>query len=68
MKERSDKYNAAIIEYTYMVAFLIQLKSILNENDYKRIKRKFDEELMKKKILYGECEYSELFKNNLECA
>ena len=47
-EERSDKWNEIQIEHTYMLMMLVQIKELLNEEQYKKIKKNLEEEFLKK--------------------
>lgn len=63
-KERSDKWKEILIEHTYMLTMLAQIKSFLTEEQYNRLKRNINEEFLKKRALYAPLDYQELISQN----
>ena len=67
-KERSEKYNEAVIEQTYMLVMLALIKKELTEVQYTKLKKIIKEEFTKKKSLNNPVDYKEIITSkNLEC-
>lgn len=67
-KERSEKYNEAVIEQTYMLVMLALIKKELTEVQYTKLKKIIKEEFTKKKSLYYPVDYKEIITSKyLEC-
>lgn len=63
-KERSDKWNKIQIEHTYMLMFLAQIKELLTEDEYKRLKNNIENEFLKNKAIYVPLNYLEIISQN----
>jgi len=63
-KERSDKWNEIQIEHTYMLMMLAQIKEILDEEQYKKIRNNIEEEFLKKRAIYAPLNYEEIISQN----
>lgn len=67
-KERSEKYNEAVMEQTYMLVMLALIKKELTETQYTKLKKIIKEECLKKKSLYYPLDYKEIITTKyLEC-
>ena len=68
-KERSEKYNEAILERMYMFDMLSKIKNYITNEEYEKMKSEINEDFYKKKAKYGAFNYDELIvhKNKLEC-
>ena len=64
IKERSDKWNEIQIEHTYMLMMLAQIKEILDEEQYKKIRNNIEEEFLKKRAIYAPLNYEEIISQN----
>lgn len=63
-KERSDKWKETLIEHAYMLTMLAQIKILLTEEQYIKLKRNINEEFLKKRALYAPLDYQELISQN----
>lgn len=58
--ERSDKWKETIIEHTYKLTMLAQIKNILTEEQYIKLKNIIEDDYLKKRALYAPLNYQEL--------
>ena len=66
--ERSDKWKEVLIEHTYMLTMLAQIKNELTDEQYKKLKYQINEEFLKKKVKYAPVKYKDILStNNLVC-
>lgn len=59
-KERSDKWNETLVEHTYMLMMLAQIKELLTNEQYKKLKNDIEEDFLKKRAKYAPLDYQEI--------
>ena len=66
--ERSDKWKEILIEHTYMLTLLANIKNLITEEQYKKLKNEIEEEFLKKREKYCPLDVEEIISNkNLVC-
>lgn len=63
-EERSDKWNKIQIEHTYMLMMLGQIKELLTEEQYNKLKNNIENEFLKNKAIYVPLNYLEIISQN----
>lgn len=63
-EERSDKWNKIQIEHTYMLMMLGQIKELLTEEEYNKLKNNIENEFLKNKAIYVPLNYLEIISQN----
>ncbi len=65
--KRQEKYNATILEHTYMLAMLSLIRDTITSNEYNELKRQINDEYLKSIYLYEPLDYIDFLnsKKNL---
>lgn len=58
--ERSDKWNEVLIEHTYMLMMLAQVKELLTNEQYIKVKYNIEEDFLKKRAIYAPLDYQKI--------
>ena len=62
--ERSDKWKETLIEHTYMLTMLAQIKDFLTNEQYIKLKREIEEDFLIKRAKYAPLDYQEILSQN----
>lgn len=65
--KKQEKYNATILEHTYMLAMLALIRDMISSDEYNELKRQLRDEYLKNVYLYGPIDYIDFLnsKKNL---